>query len=99
MSDRLGIASRRPWRAKERVFLAWQEWLRTAALAETDTSESEAMAAGAVEADVDAALAEFGGDARATIRALLHDIGVLATDAQAVISRGYVRGVALVRCA
>ena len=81
-------------RAKEGVFLAWQEWLRTAALVETETGEPETMPADAIEADIDAALAEFGGDARATIRALLHDIGVLASDAQAVISRGYVRGVA-----
>jgi hypothetical protein len=81
-------------RAKEGVFLAWREWLRAAALAETEVTASEPLPSDAIEADVDAALAEFGGDTRATIRALLHDIGVLASDAQAVISRGYVRGVA-----
>jgi hypothetical protein len=46
------------------------------------------LTAEANEADIDAALAEFGGDARAAIGALLHDIGVLATDTQAVISKG-----------
>ena len=44
------------------------------------------------EAEVDAVLAEFGGDARAAIRALLHDLAVLASDYEASVSRGYVRG-------
>lgn len=42
--------------------------------------------------DVDAVLTEFGGDARAAIAALLHDLEVLALDAEACASRGYVRG-------
>ena len=42
--------------------------------------------------DVDAVLAEFGGDARAAIAALLHDLEALALDAEACASRGYVRG-------
>ena len=37
-------------------------------------------------------LAEFGGDARATIRALLHDVAILAEDYEATVSRGFVRG-------
>jgi hypothetical protein len=37
-------------------------------------------------------LAEFGGDARAAIAALLHDLHTLALDAEASTSRGYVRG-------
>lgn len=41
--------------------------------------------------DVDAVLAEFGGDARAAIVALLHDLEALALDAEACASRGYVR--------
>lgn len=41
---------------------------------------------------VEAVLAEFGGDARAAIRALLHDLEVLARDFEASVSRGYVRG-------
>ena len=44
------------------------------------------------EADVDAVLEEFGDDHRAAIRALLHDLDVLARDYEASISRGYVRG-------
>jgi (p)ppGpp synthase/HD superfamily hydrolase len=43
-------------------------------------------------AEVDAVLAEFGGDARAAITALLHDLHTLALDAEASTSRGYVRG-------
>ena len=44
------------------------------------------------DADVDAVLAEFGGDARATVRALLHDVAILAEDYEATVSRGFVRG-------
>ena len=44
------------------------------------------------DAEVEAVLAEFGGDARAAIRALLHDLAVLAADAEASTSRGFVRG-------
>lgn len=42
--------------------------------------------------DVDAVIAEFGGDPRQAIRALLHDLAELAADSNAAISRGYVRG-------
>lgn len=44
------------------------------------------------EAEVDAVPDEFGGDPRAAIRALLHDIAVLAADYAADVSHGYVRG-------
>ncbi len=44
------------------------------------------------EAEVDAVVEEFGGDIRAAVRALLHDLAVLAGDFAAVVSRGYVRG-------
>jgi hypothetical protein len=44
------------------------------------------------EGDVDAVLYEFKGDAREAIRALLHDLAVLAADYEASVSRGYVRG-------
>ena len=40
---------------------------------------------------VEAIIAEFGGDARAAIRALLHDIDVLSRDYSSSVSRGYVR--------
>jgi hypothetical protein len=44
------------------------------------------------EADIDMALAEFGGDARATIRALLSDLATLADDRDENVSTGFVRG-------
>jgi uncharacterized membrane-anchored protein len=44
------------------------------------------------EDDVDAVLYEFKGDAREAIRALLHDLAVLAADYEASVSHGYVRG-------
>jgi len=44
------------------------------------------------EADVDAILEEFGGDARKAIRALLHDLLVLAADYETSVSKGFVRG-------
>lgn len=46
----------------------------------------------ALQAEIDAVLAEHEGDARAAIAALLHDIAVLARDAESRTSRGYVRG-------
>ena len=48
-------------------------------------------AAEPTEAEVEAVIEEFGGDLRAAIRALLHDVAVLASDAGAV-SHGFVRG-------
>lgn len=44
------------------------------------------------DADIDAVIAEFRGDMREAIRALLHDLAVLATDFQAEVSHGFVRG-------
>ncbi len=44
------------------------------------------------EADVDAVIYEFKGDLREAIRALLHDLAVLAGDYEADVSRGFVRG-------
>jgi hypothetical protein len=40
----------------------------------------------------DEVLAEFNGDARAAIAALLHDLDTLARDAARATSRGYTRG-------
>lgn len=58
-----------------------------------DPSEPEGDHAAAASDDgVDAVLQEFAGDWRAAIRALLHDIDVLARDYDAGISRGFVRG-------
>ena len=44
------------------------------------------------DTDIDAIIAEFGGDPKAAIRALLHDLTELALDSEAAVSRGYVRG-------
>ncbi len=41
--------------------------------------------------DVDAAIAEAGGDPREAVRALLHDIAVLALDHARSVSSGYRR--------
>lgn len=43
------------------------------------------------ERDVETLLEEFGGDPRAAIRALLHDLDALASDYEAVVSKGYIR--------
>ena len=48
------------------------------------------------ETQIDAVLAEFGGDPRAAICALLHDLTIIIEDAEAAVSRGYVRGRLLV---
>ena len=44
------------------------------------------------EAGVEAAIEEFGGDARAALRAVLHDLAVLAADYESCVSKGFVRG-------
>ncbi len=43
------------------------------------------------EDDIDAAIAEAGGDPREAVRALLHDIAVLALDHARSVSSGYQR--------
>lgn len=44
------------------------------------------------EGEADEVLAEFGGDVREAIRALLHDQAALVADAEQAVSRGYLRG-------
>lgn len=44
------------------------------------------------EAEIDAVIAEFDGDLRAALRAVLHDLAVLALDRALTVSSGYVRG-------
>lgn len=44
------------------------------------------------EEEIDEVLAEFGGDARQAIRALLHDQAALVADAEQAVSRGFLRG-------
>jgi ATP-dependent exoDNAse (exonuclease V) alpha subunit len=55
--------------------------------AKTDRTVSDAT-----DDEIDALVAEFGGDPREAIRALLHDLTELAIDSEAAVSRGYVRG-------
>lgn len=55
-----------------------------------DPAEQEPIAAD--DAEIDAVLAEFGGDPRQAIAALLHDMTVLVRDAESIVSRGFVRG-------
>lgn len=43
------------------------------------------------EDDIDAAIAEAGGDPREAVRALLHDIAILALDHARSVSSGYRR--------
>lgn len=42
--------------------------------------------------EIEAVLAETSGDAREAIRNLLHDLAVMAADADAACSRGFLRG-------
>jgi len=44
------------------------------------------------EAEIDAVLLEAKGDVREAIRMLLHDLAVMAADADRLVSHGYVRG-------
>jgi hypothetical protein len=44
------------------------------------------------EADIDTALAEASGDPREAIRMLLRDLAVMALDADAASSKGYLGG-------
>jgi hypothetical protein len=53
---------------------------------------TERIAADAADEEIDAIIAECGGDPREAIRALLHDLTALVIDAGASVSRGYVRG-------
>ena len=56
------------------------------------TSAGQSFAAEATDDEIDAIIQECGGDPREAIRALLHDLAALAIDADASVSRGYVRG-------
>lgn len=62
-----------------------------------EEKESADFTQPAGEDEVDAVLTEFGGDARAAIRGLLHDLDALAADARAAISPGYIRDANIVR--
>jgi hypothetical protein len=55
---------------------------------QADTEPDDAIIS---EEDVDAAIAEAGGDPREAVRALLHDIAILALDHARSVSNGYRR--------
>lgn len=57
----------------------------------SETAE-QAVVVEATDEEIDAIIAEFEGNPRAAIRALLHDLTQLALDSGAAVSRGYVRG-------
>lgn len=57
-----------------------------------DDTAAEVTSEAGSAAEVEAVLREFAGDHRAAIAALLHDLDLLARDAAAATSRGYVRG-------
>ncbi len=52
----------------------------------------QSLIADATDAEIDEIIAEFGGDYRQAIRALLHDLTQLAVDSEAAVSKGFVRG-------
>lgn len=67
---------------------------QASAITPTDTEDHHVQAKPRADSDaaIDAVLAEFGGDPRAAIGALLYDLDALAADATSLVSRGYVRG-------
>ncbi|QEL24825.1 hypothetical protein FQV39_21230 [Bosea sp. F3-2] len=55
-------------------------------------SPSEVDLFAVADHEIDAVLEEAGGDAREAIRMLLRDLAVMAADADAAASRGFLRG-------
>lgn len=55
-------------------------------------SAEQSVAIEATDDEIDAIIEECGGNPREAIRVLLHDLAALAIDAEASVSRGYVRG-------
>ncbi len=58
----------------------------------SSTESAPAPEPNAIEAEIDEVLAEFGGDWRAAIGALLHDLSAVLLDADRSSSRGFLRG-------
>jgi hypothetical protein len=56
------------------------------------TSAEQFIAIEATDDEIDAIIAERGGDPREAIRALLHDLAALAIDSEAAVSQGYAPG-------
>jgi len=48
--------------------------------------------ADASDDEIDAVIAEFDGDPREATRALLHDMTLIISDSEAIVSRGFIRG-------
>ncbi len=61
-------------------------------MGDVQAEATESTHASLEAAEIDALLSEFGGDSRAAIAALLHDLDAMARDAEASTSFGYVRG-------
>lgn len=58
----------------------------------TTHEEPEAAPPAITDEEVDAVLYEAKGDPREAIRMLLHDLAVMASDADRLVSHGFVRG-------
>ncbi len=58
----------------------------------TKREEPETAPPAITNEEVDAVLYEAKGDAREAIRMLLHDLSVMASDADQLVSHGFVRG-------
>jgi len=54
--------------------------------------EPQATLPAVTDDEIDAVLHEANGDAREAIRMLLHDLAVMASDADRLVSHGFVRG-------
>jgi len=58
----------------------------------TKREEPEVVPPAITDEEIDAVLYEAKGDPREAIRMLLHDLSVMASDADRLVSHGFVRG-------
>ena len=65
--------------------------IRMALMRQRLAIKPEAELAADREAEIDRLLEEFGGDARAALGAVLHDLDLIVADYEASLSGGYVR--------
>jgi hypothetical protein len=61
-------------------------------MTETARNDEPEPSIAPTDEEVDATIAEFGGDPREAVRALLHDIAILAHDRRRIASWGFLRG-------
>ena len=91
MQDGLNVPGRvayeSPEAARSRSAQALRVWIEFAQEPRPTSDPADLQ-----DAEVNETLEEFGGDFRAAIRALLHDLAALAGDFASHVSRGYVRG-------